>query len=297
MQLLFLGTSSMMPTKDRNQMGVLLSYGSEGILFDCGEGMQRQIKIAGEKITKITKILISHWHGDHVLGLPGLIQSLSASEYNRRLEIYGPKGTRKRIENLFNVFVFDRRLEMKVKEIVKEGIFFENDDFELEAGKLEHGIETLGFCFRERQKRRIDMDKVSKLKIPVGPLIGKLQDGKTVTFNGKNIKPDDVSDVIEGKSIAYITDTSLCNGCYKLAKSVDLLICEATYTSNLEEKSESHYHLTAKQAALLANKANAKKLVLVHFSSRYKTTDELQEEARTYFSNAVCAYDFMKVNV
>lgn len=296
MQLLFLGTSSMVPTKDRNQMGVLLSYGSEGILFDCGEGMQRQIKIAGEKITKITKILISHWHGDHVLGLPGLIQTLSASEYNRTLEIYGPKGTKKRIKHLFSAFAFDRKLEMNVKEI-NEGVFFENDYFELEARKVEHGIETLGFCFMEKAKRKIDIDKVNKLKIPSGHLIGKLQEGHSIILNGKKIKPDDISHVVEGKSIAYITDTALCNSCYKLAKNVDVLICEATYVSNLEEKGESYNHLTAKQAALIANKANVKKLVLVHFSSRYKDTTEIDEEAKTYFANTVCAYDFMRVNV
>src|SRR3989338_5530690 len=111
MQITFLGTSSMVPTKERNQIGVFLSYGPEGILFDCGEGIQRQFKIADESITKITKILISHWHGDHVLGLPGLIQTLSTSNYERTLEIYGPKGTKMRIKKLFEAFVFDRKIE------------------------------------------------------------------------------------------------------------------------------------------------------------------------------------------
>ena len=107
----------MVPTKDRNQTAVFLSYGAEGVLFDCGEGTQRQFKIAGISLTKITKILVSHWHGDHVLGLPGLIQSLSSMNYKGNLEIYGPSGTKKRMEKMFEAFVFDKRLNFNVKEI------------------------------------------------------------------------------------------------------------------------------------------------------------------------------------
>src|SRR3990167_410217 len=135
MQILFLGTSSMVPTKERNQNGILISYGSEGVLVDCGEGMQRQLKIAGVSLTKITKILISHWHGDHVLGLPGLIQSLSSMDYNGKLEIYGPIGTKKRMESMFEAFVFDKKIDLAVNE-VKSGIFFENNEFQLGAHPL-----------------------------------------------------------------------------------------------------------------------------------------------------------------
>ena len=114
MEVTFLGTSSMVPTKERNHSAVFISYRSEGILIDCGEGTQRQLKLAGIKVTKVTKVLISHWHGDHVLGLPGLIQTLGASEYNKVLEIYGPVGTKKRINDMFNVFVFDKNIQIKI---------------------------------------------------------------------------------------------------------------------------------------------------------------------------------------
>src|SRR3989338_6781714 len=144
MQVLFLGTSSMVPTKERNQSSVLISYKNEGILVDCGEGTQRQLKIAGIKLTSITKILISHWHGDHVLGLPGLIQSMAASDYNKVLEIYGPKNTKEFFRNMFKTFIFDRKIDIKINEIHND-IFFQNDEFVLEAKPLEHGIETLGF--------------------------------------------------------------------------------------------------------------------------------------------------------
>ena len=296
MQLTFLGTSSMIPTKERNQIAVFLSYGSEGILFDCGEGTQRQFKIAGISLTKISKILISHWHGDHVLGLPGLIQSLSSMNYSNKLEIYGPSDTKKRMEKMFEAFVFDKRINLSVKE-VESGIFFENNDFQLEAYQLEHGIETLGYRFIEKDKRKIDMNKVKKFNIPIGPLLGKLQQGKTIEHNENKIEPDEVTYIEDGKKIAYITDTVLCEGCYKLANNVDLLICEATYSSKLIDKSEEYGHMTAKQAAQLANQSNAKQLVLIHFSARYKNTQELEEDARNIFDNSICAKDFMRIEL
>lgn len=296
MQITFLGTSSMVPTKERNQIAVFLSYGSEGILFDCGEGTQRQFKIAGISLTKVTKILISHWHGDHVLGLPGLMQTLSSLDYSGMLEIYGPEGTKKRIEKMFEAFVFDKRLSFKVKE-VKSGIFFENNDFELESYPLEHGIDIVGYSFIEKDKRKVDMKKVKKFGIPEGPLIGKLQQGKSIEHNNKKITADDVTYIEKGKKLAFITDTVLCGNCYKLAEDADLLICEATYSSKLVDKSEDYGHMTAKHAAQIANKANVKQLVLIHFSARYKNTQELEEDARDVFDNVICAKDFMKIEL
>ena len=154
MQILFLGTSSMVPTKDRNQSGISISYKNCGILVDCGEGTQRQLKIAGMKLTKITKILISHLHGDHVLGLPGLIQSMSAAGYEKTLQIYGPVGTKKFMKKLFEVFVFDQKINIDVNEIEKCR-FFENEDFVLEARPLKHSIETFGYSLVEKDRRKI----------------------------------------------------------------------------------------------------------------------------------------------
>ena len=296
MQLTFLGTSSMVPTKERNQIAVFLSYGTEGILFDCGEGTQRQFKMAGISLQKVTKILISHWHGDHVLGIPGLMQTLSSTDYGKTLEIYGPEGTKKRMEKMFEAFIFDKRLDFNVHEI-KSGKFFENNDFEIESYPLEHGIETLGFKFIEKDKRKIDMKKAKKLGIPEGPLIGKLQQGHSIEHKGAKISPDDVSSIEKGKIIAYVTDTILSEGCFKTAENADLLICEATYSSKLIDKSEAYNHMTAKQAGQLANKANVKQLALVHFSARYKNTQEIEEDARDVFDNVICAQDLMKIDL
>ena len=296
MQIIFLGTSSMVPTKERNHSSILLSYGSENILADCGEGTQRQLKIAGIKLAKITKILISHWHGDHVLGLPGLIQSMSSSGFNKTLNIYGPKGTKKLIEKMFEVFSFDQKFEIKVNE-VNSGKFFEDDDFILEAEQLEHNIETLGYRLEEKDKRKINLNHVKKLGVPDGPLLGRLQEGKSITWKGKKIEADKATSLVKGKSVAIITDTVPCEGAYKLAKDVDILISEATYASNLEEKGAEYGHMTSKQAAEMANRSSAKQLILTHFSARYKNTSELEDEARTYFDNVITAEDFMKINL
>ncbi len=233
----------MVPTKERNHSAVLISYSTEGILIDCGEGTQRQLKIAGIKPSKVTKILISHWHGDHVLGIPGLIQTLAKNEYDRVLEIYGPKGTMERMKNMFRAFSFEDKIETRIHEITKKR-FFEGKDFFLEALPLEHGIITLGFSFIEKDKRRIRLDVVRKLGIPDGPLLGKLQSGKSITFKGKKITPEQVTYVVKGKKLSFIADTVPCNNALELAMNSDILVCEATYSTKLEEKAAEYLHMT-----------------------------------------------------
>jgi len=296
MQVLFLGTSSMVPTKERNQSGILISYGSEGILIDCGEGIQRQLKIAGIKLTKIHRILISHWHGDHVLGLPGLIQSMSASDYQKTLHVYGPTGTKNFMKKMFEAFIFDRKIDIEIYEL-KSGRFFENGDFILQVASLEHNITTLGYSFIEKDKRKINVKLIKELGVPEGPLLGKLQSGKDVVWKGKKIKVDKATRVEKGKKITIISDTLPCKGADILAKNSDLLICEATYSSTLEDKAKEYHHMTSKQAAELANRGRVKKLILTHFSARYKNTQELEEDARTYFNNVLSAEDFMKITI
>ncbi|TKJ17410.1 ribonuclease Z [Candidatus Woesearchaeota archaeon B3_Woes] len=296
-ELVFLGTSSMVPTKERNHSSVLISFKGNNILVDCGEGTQRQLKFAGVGISKINKILISHWHGDHVLGLPGLIQTLATSDYEGVLEIYGPKGTKEKFKHMFKAFEFDQnKINLEIKEINK-GRFFENNDFVLEVLPLEHSVPCLGYNFIEKDRRRINLKKAKKIGLKEGPLLGKLQSGKTITFNGKKIKPDDVSYVVKGGKVSFVSDTLVCKNAYTLAKGADLLICESTYCSDLEEKSEEYFHMTAKQAASIANKSDVKQLILTHISARYKDAKEVENDAKDIFEDVKCSYDFMKVKI
>jgi len=299
MELIFLGTGAMVPTKERNHSSLLIKCGKEGILLDCGEGTQRQFKEAEESATRITKILISHWHGDHVLGLPGLLQTLSASEYAKKeepLEIYGPKGIKKKITQMLEAFPFDNKLKLTIKEVDK-GTFIENEDIEVEAFSLEHAIPCIGFQIRETDKRRIDVAAIKKIGIPDGPLLGMLQKNKTITFNGKKISPKKTTYVVQGKIVGVITDTGQCKNCLKIAEGADILICEATYMEKEVEKAEQYKHLTIKQAALIAHTANVQKLILNHFSQRYKEKAEQEQEAKDVFHNVTLAYDGMRITV
>ena len=296
MQLIFLGTSSMVPTKTRNHSAVLLQFEGEGILFDCGEGTQRQLKVAGIKPTAITRILLTHWHGDHVLGLPGLIQTLSGSEYQGTLRIYGPPGTKQRVQDMFKVFIFDKRLDFEVYD-VGEGECIDSKRFGVNAYALEHPATCLGYRFEEKDRRRMNLAIIRKLGIPDGPLLGRLQDGQAITWKDKKVTPAEATTLVKGKVISYVVDTLPCTGGLNAAKDADLLIAESTYSGKLEEKGETYGHMTATQAARLASQAGAKRLILTHFSQRYKDTNELVEEAGTYFPNVSAADDFMKVKL
>ena len=294
--LRFLGTSSMVPTKERNHQSILLSYKKDNIMVDCGEGTQRQLKIAGLKANSITKLLISHWHGDHVLGIPGLMQTLAVSNYDKTLEIYGPKGTRQHFKWMFKAFEFTRKIKYKIRE-VSNGKFFENEDFKLYSYKLEHKIPCVGYKFVEKDKIRILPNKMKSIGLKEGPLIGKLQKGRSINFKGKRIKPEDVGFIEKGRTIGIITDTGLCENCLKIAENADLLVSEATFKTELSEKAYEYSHLTIKDAAYIATKANVKKLIVTHFSQRYKSSNEIEEEAKNYFNNVRAAYDFMKINL
>lgn len=299
MEVVFLGTSSMVPTKERNQSAVFVSYRNEGILVDCGEGTQRQLKITGIPLTKVTKVLISHWHGDHVLGLPGLIQTLNSSTTGHHLQVFGPKGTKAQLEYMKKAFLMEEKggsLALEVHD-AEEGVFFETGNFYLEAAALDHSVPCLGYSVVEKDKVHINTQAAQKLGLPEGPLLGQLQEGKSVAWKGKTIKPADVTYKERGKKVTVIMDTRLCSSAVKLAKDADVLICEATYADELEAKAGEYKHLTAGQAAAIANKAGAGKLVLTHFSQRYKTTGEIEENARATFDNVVCAKDFMRIEV
>ncbi|MBW3003650.1 ribonuclease Z [Candidatus Woesearchaeota archaeon] len=296
MEIMFLGTSCTQPTKDRSHPAILLTYKGEHILMDCGEGTQRQLKIAGVKPAKITKLLISHWHGDHVLGIPGLIQTMGMSEYSKKLLIFGPKGSKEHMGYMLKAFESRGSIDFDVTDL-KEGIFYECEDYYLESFVLNHKPLSRGYRFVEKPKRRIDVKKIKKLGMREGPLLGNLQKGMDVIFKGKKIKAEDVTYEVKGKIVAYIGDTGMCNNCVKIAEDADLLISESTFLDKDRDKAEDRLHLTAKEAGLIANRGNAKKLVLTHFSLRYKDSQEIEEEARTYFDNVFCANDFMRFKV
>ena len=261
-RLTFLGTSGAIPTEKRNHTGILLKYKGENILVDCGEGIQRQFRKAKLNPCKITKILITHWHGDHVLGLPGLLQTLAFSEYNKNLTIYGPKGTKKFIGNMFKTFAFVNRFPLKIVEVSKEGKFFEDSEFYLESEKMVHNIVCNAYCFIKKGERRIDKSKLKKAKLPEGPLLQKLKQGEDILYNSKKFKSKDLTFKEQDLKVSFVFDTKLNQKIVPFVKNSDVLVCEATFEQGQEDMARKKYHLTAKQAAEIAKKANAKKLIL-----------------------------------
>jgi len=297
MEIIFLGTAGMQPTKERNLISILVKNKNENMLIDCGEGTQRQFRVAEEKPCKLNRILISHWHGDHVYGLLGLMKYLSVNEYNQTLEIYGPKGIKKYIKNMLDCSADKSNVKLQIHEIVKEGKIFENKEISINAFKLKHSVEALGYIIQEKDKRKINLGYLKKFGLKQHPLLGKLQRGEDIVWNGKKIKAKDATIIQPGKKVSFILDTGYDAKFVKYIKDSDVLVSESTYLSNEENKARNYGHMTAKDAATLAKKGNVKKLVLTHFSQRYKGEDEIKKEAQKTFKNSICSEDFMKVIV
>lgn len=294
--IIFLGTSQAIPTAKRNHTAMLMQYKDENILIDCGEGTQRQFRKAKLNPFKLTRLLITHWHGDHVLGLPGLFQTLTLNNYNKTLHIYGPKGTTNFINLIYRLFVFTGKLKIEVREV--KGKFLETKDFYLEAFPLLHGAPCNAYCFVEKDKRRLNKDKLKKLNLPNSLLLRELQKGENIEYKGKTIKAKDVSYTEKGKKVTFLLDTVICENCYKAAENSDLLIAESTYTEQEKELAREYKHLTAKQAAEIAKSSKVKKLLLTHISQRYDNKEnKILEEAKKIFPATTVAEDFMKVEI
>jgi ribonuclease Z len=294
-KITFLGTSDAIPTAERNHTSVLLNYKNENILIDCGEGTQRQFRKAKLNPNSVTRILITHWHGDHVLGLAGMLQTLSFSGYNKTLYIYGPKGTKEFIRNLFKTFLFQRNFKIDVEEVV--GKFFETDDFYLEAEKMNHGVPCNAYTFVKKGNLRIDKKKLEKIKIQ-GPILKQLKEGKNIVYQGKKYLAKNLTYAENSKKISFVFDTSFNDRIIPFVENSDLLICESTFGIDLEDKAEEYKHLTSKQAAEIAKKSNSKKLVLTHISQRYsKNPKKILDTAKKIFKNSRLVNDLDEIEI
>ncbi len=288
-RLVILGTSSQVPTVKRNHLAFFLKWDREGFLFDPGEGTQRQFVLNGISSSQITKIFLSHFHGDHCLGLPGIIQRLSLDGVKHSITIFFPASGKRFLHNLLNCVIFDNKVSINKKPILDSGIIYEDEEIKIIALSLVHSVETFGFRIEEKDKRTILPQKLPKeLKKED---IGKLKREGVIEIKGKKIFLEDVSRIKRGQKFAYVADTKFCDNAIKLAEDVDLLVCESTYTENEADLAKDYKHLTAKQAAQIAKEAGAKKLVLVHFSQRYSVVDVFLNEAKEIFENTIAAKD------
>ncbi|TYB31004.1 MAG: ribonuclease Z [Candidatus Mcinerneyibacterium aminivorans] len=295
-EIFTLGTGSAVPSLIRNHSSTAIRKEGDIYLFDCGEATQHQIQKVKLKHSKFKAVLISHLHGDHIFGLMGFLSTLSLNGRQKKLKIYGPEGIKKYIK--FNLKFIQGNiifpLEIIEVECMKEYQIDEN--VYVKPFKLDHTIKTFGYLWWEKDKPgKFNLKKAEKLDIPPGPLYSKLQRGKTITVNGKTIKPDDVlGKPRKGKKIGYVLDTQPCESAEDIAAESDVLIFDATYKEEDKKYARRGKHTTQQEAINIAKQNEVEKLILTHFSQRY------MEKFKNYFDDyleIIYAYDCMKIKL
>jgi len=300
LHVVFLGTAASIPTVARALPSVVVKRKNEVLMFDCGEGVQRQMIRASVGFHRKMKVFVSHMHGDHVLGLPGLLQTMSLLDRQQKLDVYGPVGIKAFVEAVRATVQFVLTFPIEIHEIKDEGVICEETEYEVKVARTDHVVPSLAYALIEKPRPgRFNPKKAETLGVPEGPLWSKLQRGEKVkTPKGRVVKPEQVVGAPRpGRKIVYSGDTRPVESLLRLAEGADLFVHEATFDDELMDKAIEDGHSTPSQAAEMAKKAKVKGLVLTHLSSRYKNTQSLLKQARKIFSNVDVAEDFMEIEV
>ncbi len=305
MDLLFLGTGSGVPSKQRNVASValkLLDERNSVWLFDCGEGTQHQILRTTLKPRKIEKIFITHMHGDHIYGLPGLLSSRGFQGGVEPITIYGPKGIRGYIQSSLKFSGTRLNYPIRFVEFNEPGVIFEDEQFKVEVNKLQHGLPSYGFRVVEADHEgTLDAQKLKEMNIPSGPLYGRLKNKEVVTLeDGRVLDGNDfVGPNQKGRIVTILGDTVKHPNSVKLSQHADVVVHEGTFGHEEKDLARQYNHSTVTQAAEVAKEAQAKKLLLTHFSSRYLYKDliQLEQEARKIFPDTYMMKDLQEVSI
>jgi ribonuclease Z len=293
-KLVFLGTSAGVPTGDRGLSSVALQWKGEVMLLDVGEGTQNNMIKAGISPMKVAKVFITHLHGDHVLGLPGLLMTMDLLGREDPLSVYGPTGLNAFLSCLLPT-IYEDNVDFPVSstEIVRPGLVVEGKDYRIFATRSRHSVESWAFKFEEKDRPgKFDEEVANRLGVPPGPLRTTLTKGKAVTVRDKTVEPEDVvGPPRPGFKIVYTGDTAFSEEVVGFSKGVDILIHEATFESSKAESAEKVMHALAADAAKVASMAGVRQLILTHISARYQNAEPLLEEARKTFKNVEVAQD------
>jgi ribonuclease Z len=298
MRIVFLGTGGTYPSKIRNVTSVAIQLPGEVLMFDCGEGTQRQLMRSSVSFMKIKKIFVSHLHADHFLGLPGLIQSMSLNGREDELLIYGPQGMAANVDSMMNLGYFKSGFKVTATDLPERKLL-DFGGYVIRTEEAAHSIPCLAYSLEEKPRRgRFSLAKARRLRIPEGPLYRRLQEGHAVSVRGRKIKPEQVvGPQRPGRKIVYSGDTRPSKKIVALAKGADVLIHDCTLDSSHSELAAGFGHSTAAQAADVARRAGVKTLFLVHLSPRYEKVDILEKEARKTFRKSVVATDLSEFSV
>lgn len=290
--VIFLGTGGSLPTKERGLPCVALRRDGELLMFDCGEGTQRQMMHAGLGFNRSSIIMISHLHGDHVLGLPGLIQTMSSLARDKPLDVVGPKGLSKLFKSLYGTLGFASTFQVRLTEL-KPGARLRRHGYSVSAALAKHDITCLAYALEEEERPgRFHPDRARKLGVPEGPLWKELQHGRNVKVDGRQVAPRQVVDSPRrGLKVVYAIDTRPCVEVRSLARRADLLIHDGGFAEDRKDKAREYFHSTAREAATLAKSARCQKLALVHISAVTRDDSILSREARRVFKNTIIPRD------
>jgi ribonuclease Z len=288
--LIILGCSSQQPTRKRNHGAYLVRWNEEGLLFDPGEGTQRQFIFANVAPTCVTRIFVSHFHGDHCLGLGSMLMRLNLDKVTHPVHCYFPASGQAYFDRLRHGTIYHQTIQIIEHPIKQEGVVVEDDHFRIEAKFLDHGVENLGWRITERDSLKFDKAKLDAAGVK-GPNVRLLQGKGEILVDGKKVTLDSVSQIHPGDVLAVAIDTLPCQAAIELAKGAKIFLCESTYLESHRELASKHHHMTAMQAAELAKAAGSEKLILTHFSARYQDSDDFAKEARLIFPNTFAAED------
>lgn len=294
----FLGTAAARPTVGRNVSSIALQRDGELMLLDCGEGTQRQMMRYGTGFG-VGAIFVTHLHADHFLGLIGLLRTLSLQGRTEPMEVYGPRGSRKTLQQAIHLGVERVRFPVEIIEL-RDGDRVEREEYDVVAFQARHGTRAVGYALKEHDRLgRFDVEKARALGVPEGPLFGRLHRGETVDVDGRTIRPEEVvGPPRAGRSVVYTGDTLPSDTVREVARTADLLIHDATFGAEEAERARDTRHSTAREAAEVARDAGARRLILTHLSARYADDpDQLEAEAREVFPGARVAYDGLSLEI
>lgn len=294
-ELVVLGTASQSPTRERNHNGYLLRWDGEGILFDPGEGTQRQFRFVDVTAAATTRICISHFHGDHCLGLPGMIMRLALDHGHLPVPIHYPAGGEEYFRRLCLATAGQEDTEVIACPVHEPGVIHVDADFTIRAAPLRHKVDTVGYRLEEPDGLHFVPDRLHAFGID-GPSVGRLREAGSIVVDGRTVTVEEVTEPRPGQSFAYVLDTAWCEAAVELAAGADMLLCESTFLSSEEHLADEHGHLTARQAGRLAAEAGVRLLVLTHFSPRYGDERLFADEAALEFDGEiVSAVDYARI--
>ena len=293
MKIVFLGTSAAIPTQKRSLSSIVLKRAGELLIFDVGEGMQKNFLQAKLGVNKNMKVFITHLHIDHCLGLLGFFQTMSLLGRTKKIDVYGESRLKEFINQNFHIINIELSYEIDIHTIEREGIIANENDYQISCCRADHSVPSFSYCIEEHQRPGIfNIDKATKLGIPKGDLYHKLQNGEDVIVNGKLVKSDEVvGPKRKGRKIGISGDTRPSFELRNFFDLCDILIFESTYAHDYQQKAIETFHSTSAEAALLAKESNCIKLILTHFSSRYNDPAILLDEARDIHANVDLAED------